>query len=89
MSNPGRLEGVEAGQGCVQDDKKGLSDAGKAFVTLALTMDAQQRPSVTDLLEHPWLKMFTKKPAFVANEMGRRSFKKLDSIRSPYDSEQE
>ena len=51
-----------------------------AFVTAALTFKAEDRPSIAELLGHPWIKQFCKKPTAVANQIGHSSFKKLSSM---------
>jgi serine/threonine protein kinase len=64
----------------VQPENPGLSEAGKEFVRLATTFNAELRPSVHDLLQHPWITMHCKRPAAQALKLRQASFRHMHSI---------
>lgn len=50
-----------------------LSDAGKDFVLQTLRRDPMQRPSIRELLSHPWLAMYCKQTEVALEAMGQMS----------------
>ena len=59
----------------IQGRNGGLCELGKDFVRQTLTFRAAERPSIADLLAHPWMCKCTEQPDSVAIMMRDDSIK--------------